>query len=177
MNGKDRSPRVRCLPGVVLMIMVFLVATGCGGGGDGGDSRTPRDGEDSAPSKTEGGALVVEDPKKLSGDPAPAEFLPPGFVLPKGATVIRGNGDYKPETGQFYLRIDAPLERVMDFFEREYPKRGWKEISASTFNRDGSKGFDLLYGKDDSRYNAGFTAEERKGEVLVQVYYNDQSKS
>lgn len=175
MSETGRLVRARGLAGVIFLV-VICATLGCGGGGD-GDSRPSRDGGDTASSRSGDGALAVEDPGKLRGEPVPVEFLPPGFVLPKGATAIRGNGDYKPATGQFYLRVDAPLKQVMRFFEREYPKRGWKEVSASTFNRDGSEGFDLLYGKDDSRYNAGFTAEERDGEVLIQVYYNDQSKS
>lgn len=129
-----------------------------------------------APGSRKGDALAAGGPGDLRGDPVPVEFLPSGFVLPKGATVVRGGGEYKPATGQFCLQVDAPLERVKGFFEHEYPERGWKEVSASTFNRDGAEGFDLLYGKDDSRYNACFTAEERDGEVLVQFYYNDQSK-
>lgn len=173
LSGVRRLSSLRRLVvGAFILPILFVAACGSGNGGTspGGDSANER-------SRGGEGSITLGDPAKLPGDPVPVEFLPEGFVLPKEAIVIQGGGDYKPANGQFYLQLDAPLNEVRGFFQRQYPKNGWEEISVSTFNQNGSKGFELLYGKNDSQLSAGFTGKERDGKVLVKAYYNNQSKA
>ena len=168
---------------VNLFVLVCLVFGGCGETATRPDAPEPpapstsrgattTAAESTMTAETTAGAsgLSVGDPAGLPGDPVPVEFLPEGFVLPAEATVVGGNGEYTADTGQFYLELDAPLQEVQGFFEEQYSANGWAEISAETFEEDGVAGFDLLYGRDNSATNAGFTGEERGGRTLVQVY-------
>lgn len=123
-----------------------------------------------------GGKLTAVEPEELPGDAVPVEYLPPDFPLPKEAEASEGFGKPKPVTGQFYLRLDASVEEVAAFFEREYEAEGWKKIKDETSEEDGAKGFDLLFTKKNSQVSAGFTGEEQRGRVVVQVYYNDATK-
>ncbi len=122
-----------------------------------------------------GASLTAVEPEKL-GRAVPAKYLPSGFPLPEEAEAAEGFSDPKPDTGQFYLRIDAPLVEVSAFFEREYRAEGWKQIKDETSEESGKEGFDLLFTRKNSRQSAGFTGEEQDGKALVQVYYNDTSK-
>jgi hypothetical protein len=127
------------------------------------------------PPEPTGASLTAVEPEEL-GNAVPAKYLPSGFPLPKEAKAAEGFSDPKPNTGQFYLRIDAPMVEVSAFFEREYRAEGWKQIKDETSEEDGKQGFDLLFTRKNSQQSAGFTAEEQDGKALVQVYYNDSSK-
>jgi len=173
-----------------------LALAGCGGGAETGgappnaspssgsgkpgpaqglpENRKPAPPPEPAPSP-KGEALTAAAPATLGKD-VPAKYLPSGFPLPKEAKAAPGFSDPKPDTGNFYLRIDAPIAAARRFFQREYVAEGWKPIKDETSQEDGRKGFDLLFTRKNSQQSAGFTAEERDGSVLVQVYYNDSSK-
>jgi hypothetical protein len=128
------------------------------------------------PSGEDSGSLSVGDPAKLPGDPVPVRYLPPGFVLPEDATVRKGFGRNKPESGLFFLEMDARLAAVKSFFEQQYPANGWERIKETTFEEGANKGFDFLFLKRKKQQSAGFRAQENRGKVLVVVQYSDNSK-
>ena len=185
------APRLGRLGPAVIPVLAALVLAGCGsseetggaapnsspssGSGKPGPAASlPPEERPVAPEPT-GASLTAVKPEEL-GSKVPAKYLPSGFPLPEEAQAAEGFSDPKPNTGQFYLRIDAPMEEVSAFFEREYKAEGWKQIKDETSEEDGKAGFDLLFVRKNSQQGAGFTAEEQDGKALVQVYYNDNSK-
>jgi len=141
---------LRCLPGLVLSVLLLSALFWGACGGNGGGLETPADrqpfsearpepspaaGEPPSPagsdSRRDGTALAPADPLR----PETADALPPGFPvdIPLGDWLTIGSVRLMGDGG-FVIECSAaePRDAVCAFFAENMPLRGWKPVSHSS---------------------------------------------